>query len=94
MQVLEAVKSQSKPVAAPELLGCMKILMVAIKRFLPLVLATRDKDGWLWSAWVANDQTQLIIDSKKEVSRVEHYFICEKNIISDCMKNIFYVSYV
>ena len=67
MQVLEAVKSQSKPVAAPELLGCMKILMVAIKRFLPLVLATRKKDGWLSAIWVANSQEKLIIDSKQEV---------------------------
>ena len=76
-QVLEALKGQTKPVAAPELLECMKILMTAIKQFLPLVLATHDKDGWLWSSWVANDQTQLIIDSKKEVSLFDYYFILE-----------------
>ena len=66
---MEAVKGQTKPVAAPELLECMKILMAAIKRFLPLVLATRNKDGWLWSMWVANVQEKLIIDAKKEVTQ-------------------------
>ena len=91
LQVLEAVKGQSKPVAAPELLGCMKILMVAIKRFLPLVLATRDKDGWLWSAWVANEQTQVIIDSKKEVSRLCCSFIPETSTFSN--ESIFFTCF-
>ena len=73
LQVLEAVKGQSKPVAAPELLGCMKVLMSAIKRFVPLVLATRKGDGWFWSMWVANAQENLIEDSKKEVCRFAYY---------------------
>ena len=83
LQVLEAVKSQTKPVTATE-----KILMAAIKKFLPLVLATRDKDGWLWSSWVANEQTQLIIDSKKEVSRRGCYFIPSKTTF----QNLIYIS--
>ena len=93
LQVLEAVKGQTKPVAAPELLECMKILMTTIKPFLKLVLATRDKDGLLWSAWVANEQTQEIIKSKKEVNITDRYLakqsLFQTNITSDCFKSIY-----
>ena len=52
----------------------MKVLMSAIKHFLPLVLATRKKDGWLSAIWVANFQEKLIVDSKQVV--IYQMFYC------------------
>ena len=69
-QVLSAIKKRSEPVADDDLMKCSTVLMTAIRKFLPLVFATRVKAGWFDKfdeIWESNKQEKTVNSAKSEV---------------------------
>lgn len=87
-----AIEKRFETVPDADLKECIGVLMTAIRHFLPLVFATRTKEGWLKSMWMANAQEKSVIAAKEEVcfeiimyrinsiSSFTLFFICRSNL--------------